>query len=60
MTYGRLLGSAFQIVDDLLDEEGDEAAMGKAVGKDAAAGKATLVAALGRDEARAAGRQARP
>lgn len=52
VTYGRLLGSAFQIVDDLLDEEGDVEAMGKAVGKDAAAGKATLVALLGRDEAR--------
>lgn len=51
VTYGRLLGSAFQIVDDLLDEEGDAATMGKAVGKDAAAGKATLVALLGRDEA---------
>jgi farnesyl diphosphate synthase len=52
VTYGRLLGSAFQIVDDLLDEEGDVEAMGKAVGKDAAAGKATLVALLGREEAR--------
>ena len=52
VTYGRLVGSAFQIVDDLLDEEGDVEAMGKAVGKDAAAGKATLVAALGSEEAR--------
>ncbi len=52
VTYGRLLGSAFQIVDDLLDEEGDVEAMGKAVGKDAAAGKATLVALLGTQEAR--------
>ncbi|MDA1070680.1 MAG: polyprenyl synthetase family protein [Proteobacteria bacterium] len=52
VTYGRLLGSAFQIVDDLLDEEGDVEAMGKAVGKDAAAGKATLVALLGTAEAR--------
>ena len=52
VTYGRLLGSAFQIVDDLLDEEGDVEAMGKAVGKDAAAGKATLVALLGTEEAR--------
>jgi farnesyl diphosphate synthase len=52
VSYGRMVGAAFQIVDDLLDEEGDEEAMGKALGKDAAAGKATLVGALGRDEAR--------
>jgi farnesyl diphosphate synthase len=50
--YGRDLGFAFQIVDDLLDAEGDEEAVGKAVGKDAAAGKATLVAALGPEAAR--------
>ncbi len=47
VAYGRDLGFAFQIVDDLLDAEGDEMAMGKAVGKDAAAGKATLVTAIG-------------
>ena len=52
LAYGRDVGFAFQIVDDLLDEEGDEAAMGKAVGKDAAAGKATLVGVLGKDAAR--------
>ncbi|MDG2480511.1 MAG: polyprenyl synthetase family protein [Alphaproteobacteria bacterium] len=51
--YGRDVGFAFQIVDDLLDEEGDQEAMGKAVGKDAAAGKATLVSVLGKDAARA-------
>lgn len=45
--YGRALGQAFQIADDLLDVEGDPAATGKAVGKDAAAGKATLIGALG-------------
>jgi len=45
--YGRALGQAFQIADDLLDVEGDTAATGKAVGKDAAAGKATLIDALG-------------
>lgn len=50
--YGQDLGFAFQIVDDLLDAEGDEMAMGKAVGKDAAAGKATLVAAIGPEAAR--------
>jgi len=51
--YGRDLGFAFQIIDDLLDAEGDETAVGKAVGKDAAAGKATLVAAIGASAARA-------
>jgi len=45
--YGAALGRAFQIADDLLDVEGDAAAVGKATGKDAAAGKATLVALLG-------------
>src|ERR1051326_3513682 len=45
--YGAALGRAFQIADDLLDVEGDSAAVGKATGKDAAAGKATLVALLG-------------
>ena len=45
--YGAALGRAFQIADDLLDVEGDAAAVGKATGKDAAAGKATLVSLLG-------------
>jgi farnesyl diphosphate synthase len=45
--YGRALGCAFQIADDLLDVAGDADATGKAVGKDAARGKATLVATLG-------------
>ena len=53
LAYGRDLGRSFQIVDDLLDEEGDEEAMGKAVGKDETAGKATLVRVLGRGRARA-------
>ena len=51
--YGRDVGFAFQIIDDLLDAEGDEKAMGKAVGKDAQAGKATLVAVIGPEAARA-------
>lgn len=45
--YGRCLGLAFQITDDLLDVRGDAAAVGKSVGKDAAAGKLTYPALLG-------------
>ena len=48
----RSLGQAFQIADDLLDVEGDSATLGKAAGKDAEAGKATLVAVLGIDKAK--------
>ncbi|MET4100897.1 farnesyl diphosphate synthase [Roseovarius sp. MBR-78] len=51
--YGECLGLAFQIADDILDVEGDAALTGKAVGKDAAAGKATFVSLLGLDAARA-------
>ena len=51
--YGRAIGAAFQIADDLLDAEGDEAALGKRAGKDAGRHKATLVAALGAEGARA-------
>ena len=50
--YGRALGSAFQIADDLLDAEADVATAGKPVAKDAKRGKATLVFALGADKAR--------
>ncbi len=45
--FGVAVGQAFQIADDLLDVEGDTATLGKAAHKDAAAGKATLVSALG-------------
>ena len=50
--YGRALGACFQVADDILDAEGDEAALGKRAGKDAGRNKATLVAALGLEAAR--------
>ncbi|WP_439543272.1 polyprenyl synthetase family protein [Hyphomicrobium sp.] len=51
--YGHHIGVAFQIADDLLDAEGDAETVGKAVSKDAEAGKATLVSLLGIAQARA-------
>ena len=50
--YADALGLAFQIADDILDVTGDQAAMGKAVGKDADRGKATFVSLLGLDGAK--------
>lgn len=53
MAYAAKLGLAFQIADDLLDVEGDAGKAGKALRKDAEAGKATFVSLLGADAARA-------
>ncbi len=52
--FARSLGVAFQIADDLLDVDGEPAAVGKDLGRDAAAGKATFVSHLGIDGARQA------
>ena len=51
--YARDLGLAFQIADDILDAEGDEVSAGKALRKDASAGKGTFLSLLGLDRARA-------
>ena len=51
--YGRDLGSAFQIYDDVLDEISDAATLGKTAGKDAAQGKATTVSIFGLEHAKA-------
>jgi geranylgeranyl pyrophosphate synthase len=45
--YGEDVGLMFQVVDDLLDVEGEAEAVGKATGKDAAAGKLTYPGVLG-------------
>ena len=50
--YGRHLGLAFQIVDDILDVEGDAKDLGKTAGKDAKAGKPTYPSTYGLDESR--------
>jgi farnesyl diphosphate synthase len=55
--YGSAVGKAFQIADDLLDVEGDPALVGKNIGKDAVAGKATMVSVLGGAGAKARLRQ---
>ena len=54
--YAERLGLVFQIADDLLDHEGDEARAGKRVGKDIEAGKASFVSLLGPERARGVAR----
>ena len=50
--YGASLGLAFQIVDDLLDSEGSQAAVGKKTGKDQVQGKLTFPGLLGAEKSR--------
>lgn len=50
--YGRGLGAAFQIVDDILDETGDESVLGKPVGSDAEQGKVTYPSLVGLEKSR--------
>ncbi|MDX5594990.1 farnesyl diphosphate synthase [Pseudovibrio sp. SPO723] len=51
--FGEVIGFAFQLADDILDVVGDAEVVGKATGKDAEMGKATLVGLLGENAARA-------
>ncbi len=50
--YAKCVGLAFQVVDDILDEESDSATLGKTAGKDKEAGKPTYTSLLGIPEAR--------
>lgn len=51
--FGRAVGAAFQIADDILDIEADTATLGKSAGKDQHQGKGTLVSLMGLDAAKA-------
>jgi geranylgeranyl diphosphate synthase type II len=55
--YGRRIGLAFQIADDILDIQGDTAVMGKSAGADVAMGKATYPAAIGLNRSQEAARE---
>lgn len=50
--YGDCVGLAFQIADDILDIEGDEATLGKDIGSDETKGKSTYPSIIGMDESR--------
>ena len=56
-TFGREVGVAFQIVDDVLDVVGDQATLGKPVGSDEEQGKVTYPSLVGLDESRRLARQ---
>jgi geranylgeranyl diphosphate synthase type II len=55
--YGRAIGLAFQVTDDILDVVGDEAALGKPVGSDQARGKSTYPVLLGIEQSRVLARE---
>lgn len=50
--YGHCIGLVFQIVDDILDVEGDEAKLGKTLGKDEVSGKQTFAGIYGLDKSK--------
>ena len=52
LNYAHDLGAAFQVTDDVLDVEGDEQVLGKPANQDEAAGKATFVSAMGKEQAK--------
>lgn len=56
-TYGSCIGLVFQIVDDILDIQGNEETLGKSTGKDEKSGKLTFVSALGIEDSRIIARQ---
>ena len=55
--YAKCVGLAFQVVDDVLDEAGDSATLGKTAGKDKAAGKPTYTSVLGLPQAKELARE---
>jgi farnesyl diphosphate synthase len=57
--FAKLIGLAFQVVDDVLDSESSTATLGKTAGKDAKDGKPTYVSAIGNSRARELARELR-